>query len=114
MVSRSALSILFLGIWMMISPLAIHHPAVASWNSWIVAVLAIFNGVRLARVEHKAWQATLTFIASACTFLGGFIPRMNHGDGLIARSLIFGGLMFVAGISALGQHREVRHAAPRM
>src|SRR6185295_7172396 len=102
MVSRSALTILFLGIWLMISPLAIASPTVASWNSWIVAVLAIFNGVRLARVEHKAWQATLTFIASACTFLGGVIPRMNYGDGIIARSIIFGALMFVAGVSALG------------
>ena len=61
---------------MMLSPLVIHGPAVASWNSWFVGVLAAINGVRLQR-HYRLWQATLTYIASACIFVAGFIPTAS-------------------------------------
>jgi hypothetical protein len=105
--------IILLSVWLIGSPLVISWPILASWNSWIVAVIGAYCGVRLAR-EHKTWQAALTFIASACTFVAGFIPRLQIGDELIGRSLIFGALLFVAGISSIAQHHEVEHTMPRI
>src|SRR5689334_22553983 len=103
----------FLGLWMMISPIAIMSTSMASWNSWIVGVFGILNAVRLER-EHRTWQSALSIIASSCIFVGGFIPRFQYGDGFIARSLIFGGLLLVAGVSSFGRRPEVTRAAPRM
>ena len=108
----NALVVVVLGAWMMLSPLVIPSPAVASWNSWIVGVVAAVNGVRLQRA-HYVWQATLTYIASACIFVAGLIPRLQHGDELIGRSIIFGALLFIAGICAVGYRHSVEHAAPR-
>jgi len=109
-----ALVVVVLGVWMMISPAVIPSPAVASWNSWIVGVLGVLSGLRFAR-DHRTWQAGLTFIASACIFVAGFIPRLQAGDQLIGRSLIFGALLFVAGVSSFGHHHEeVRPASPRL
>jgi predicted membrane channel-forming protein YqfA (hemolysin III family) len=106
-------AILFLGFWMILSPSAISWPAVASWNSWIVAAIGAYCATRLAR-EHKTWQAALTFIACACIFIAGFIPRLQTGDQFIGRSLIFGMLLFVAGVSSFGKHHEPEHTMPRI
>lgn len=107
-----ALVLIVLGVWMVFSPLVIPSPAVASWNSWIVGVLGALNGVRLQRTHH-AWQATLTYIASACIFVAGFIPRLQAGDELVGRSIIFGALLFIAGIGSIGYRHGVEHTAPR-
>lgn len=107
----SALAVVILGVWMVLSPLVVHWPAVASWNSWIVGVLGALNGVRLQR-SHHVWQATLAYIASACIFVAGFIPRLQLGDELIGRSIIFGSLLVIAGICAIG-YQHAAHASPR-
>jgi hypothetical protein len=109
----SALIVIVLGVWMMLSPLVIPSAAVASWNSWIVGMLGAFNGARLQRA-HNVWQATLTYIASACIFVAGFIPRLQAGDELVGRSIIFGALLFIAGICSLGYRHQVGHPAPRI
>jgi len=109
----SPLVLIVLGVWMVFSPLMIPSPGVASWNSWIVGVLGVLNGVRLQRA-HDTWQATLTFIASACIFVGGFIPRLQLGNELAGRSIIFGSLLFIAGICSVGYRHRVEHAAPRL
>jgi hypothetical protein len=108
----TAFIVLILGAWMMLSPAAGLSPAFASWNSWVVGVLAAISAMRLQR-EHSIWQATLTYIASACIFVGGFIPRLQLGDELIGRSIIFGGLLLIAGICSFGYHSP-QHAAPRL
>ena len=99
----TAFIVLILGAWMMLSPLAGPSPAFASWNSWVVGVLAAIAGTRLQR-DHNVWQATLTYIACACIFVAGFIPRLQLGDELIGRSIIFGGLLLIAGICSFGYH----------
>src|SRR5215471_21059545 len=109
----TALIVVVLGVWMALSPLAISSPAVASWNSWIVGVLGAINGMRLQRA-HYTWQATLTYIASACIFVGGLIPRLQLGHELDGRSIIFGSLLIIAGICSVGYRHGVEHAAPRM
>ncbi len=108
----TALIVLILGAWMTLSPLVGPSPAVASWNSWVVGILAAIGGTRLQR-DHNVWQATLTYIASACIFVAGFIPRLQLGDELIGRSIIFGGLLLIAGICSFGYHTHA-HAAPRL
>ena len=108
----SAWVVVILGVWMLLSPLVIHWPSLASWNSWIVGVLGALSGVRLQH-GHKVWQATLTYIASACIFVAAFIPRLQIGDEFVGRSIAFGSLLFIAGIcSVLGQHHRVEHATP--
>ena len=108
----SALVIVVLGIWMIVSPLAIGAPAFASWNSWVVGVICAICGTQIQR-ENKVWQAILTYIASACIFVAGFIPRLQGGDELIGRSIIFGALLFIAGVSSFGHHPTIeQHAAP--
>ncbi len=109
----SALIAVVLGVWMVMSPLVIHWPAVASWNSWIVAVIGVLIGVQVQR-GHRVWQATLTYIASACIFVAGFIPRLQAGDELVGRSIIFGSLLFIAGVSSIGHRHAVERAAPRV
>ena len=109
----SALIVVILGLWMMMSPLQISSTAFASWNSWIVAVIGASGGIRLAR-EHKTRQAAVVFIACACTFVAGFIPRVQFGPELVGRSLIFGGLLFVAGICSFAEHHDVEHTMPRI
>jgi hypothetical protein len=108
----SALVVLILGLWMVTSPLFIHWSVMASWNSWIVGVIAAIGGVQFQRT-HKTWQATLTFIASACIFVAGFIPRLQHRDELIGRSIGFGALLFIAAICAVGYRHAIEHPAPR-
>jgi predicted membrane channel-forming protein YqfA (hemolysin III family) len=107
----SALVVVILGVWMVMSPLMLHWAAAASWNSWIVGVLAAICGTRVQR-DDKVWQAILTYIASACIFVAGFIPRLQHPDELIGRSIIFGALLFIAGVSSFG-HRYHDHAESR-
>ncbi len=109
----SALVIVVLGVWMMLSPLVIHGPAVAPWNSWFVGAFAAIGGVRVQH-EHKVWQAILAYIASACIFVAGFIPRLQSGDELVGRSIIFGALLFIAGVSSIGHHYEDEHAEARL
>ncbi len=101
----SALVVVVLGVWMVFSPLVIHWPALASWNSWIVGVLAAIDGVRVQH-EHRVWQATLIYIASACIFVAGFIPRLQHPDELIGRSIIFGTMLIIAGLCSIGHHYD--------
>ncbi len=110
----SALVVVVLGFWMVISPMFIHWAAVASWNSWVLGVIAAIGGVQFQRA-HKTWQATLTFIASACIFVAGFIPRLQDRDELIGRSIGFGGLLLIAGICAVGYRHVVerRVAGPQ-
>ena len=105
--------IVLLGVWLMTSPMVLHSPIMASWNAWIVAVLAVFCGTRLQH-EHKSWQATLAIIAGACTFIAGFISRLQFGPQFVGRSVIFGGLLFIAGASSFGPHHEVPHTMPRI
>ena len=102
--------IVVLGLWLVASPLVIPSPSVASWNSWIVAAIGLLCGTRLVR-SGRIWQALLTFIASACTFVAAFIPRLQDGDGLIGRSIIFGTLLFVAGVCAISYRRHAEPAA---
>ena len=109
----TAFIVLILGAWMMLSPAAGPSSALASWNSWIVGVLAAIAGTRLQR-DHNVWQATLTYIASACIFVAGFIPRLQAGDELVGRSIIFGGLLLIAGICSIGYRHTPEHASPRV
>ena len=68
--------------------------------------------------EHKSWQATLAIIAGVCTLIAGFIPRVQAGSPFygqfIGRSVIFGGLLLIAGVSSFGEHHEVPHTMPRI
>jgi len=107
--ARAAIDVL-LGVWMMASPTVIPSPAVASWNSWIVGAIGALTGARLARA-HKAWQGTLAIIASLCIFVAGFIPVLQAGDRLVGRSIVFGALLFVAGVSSLERHHQAEPAA---
>ncbi len=102
-----------LGIWMAFSSLVIPSPTVASWNFWIIGMLGLFSGIRVARDDHD-WQGTLAIIAGSCLFVAGFIPRFHAGDGIVGVSIIFGTLLFIAGVSVRGHHHHVpAHAAPR-
>lgn len=94
---------MILGIWIVFSPLVIPSPVLAGWNLWIVGVIGIVSGVRLARAGHD-WQGTLAMIAGSCMFVAGFIHRLHIGDEIVGVSIIFGTLLFIAGVSSRGHH----------
>jgi hypothetical protein len=105
--------VMVVGVWMLLSPLLIASPAIASWNLWLAGGFGVASGALLAR-GHWVWQGTLAIIAGACLFVAGFIPRLHAGEPLVGASVIFGTLLVIAGASAIGHRHAPGPAVPRV